>query len=198
MTPRQKELALRIFTRLGEAEARVHGSELSKVHFHEVGAVDSIIDIVGAAVGLDLLGVDRFEASPIPPGSGWVRCDHGKMPLPAPATAELLKGVPLAESEVEDGVDHAHRRGDRDDRGRAVRHVARLTARAIGLVRGRGSFPGRRTSFACSSAMPPCRPTATVSGCSKRTSTTCPARSSPTRRPSSCPPVRLTPSLRPS
>jgi uncharacterized protein (TIGR00299 family) protein len=101
LTARQKDLAKRIFLKLGEAEARVHGTELAKIHFHEVGAVDSIIDIVGSAVGLDLLGVDRFEASPVPTGRGWVKAAHGRMPLPAPATAELLKGVPLAESLVE-------------------------------------------------------------------------------------------------
>lgn len=101
LTPRQNDLAKRIFTRLGEAEAAAHGMELSKIHFHEVGAVDSIVDIVGSAVGLDLLGVDRFEASPVPPGRGWVIAAHGKMPLPAPGTAELLKGVPLAASEIE-------------------------------------------------------------------------------------------------
>ena len=101
LTPRQKDLAKRIFLKLGEAEARVHGVDLSKIHFHEVGAVDSIVDIVGSSVGLDLLGVDRFEASPVPPGRGWVKAAHGRMPLPAPATAELLRGVPLAESMVE-------------------------------------------------------------------------------------------------
>ena len=101
ITPRQAELAKRIFRKIGEAEARVHGVELAKIHFHEVGAADSIVDIVGAAVGLDLLGVERFEASPIPPGRGWVKAAHGKMSLPAPATAELLKGIPLAESTVE-------------------------------------------------------------------------------------------------
>ncbi len=100
LTPRQKDLALRIFGKLGEAEATVHGTDIAKIHFHEVGAVDSIVDIVGASVGLDLLGVDRFEASPVPPGRGWVKAAHGKMPLPAPATAELLKGVPLASSDV--------------------------------------------------------------------------------------------------
>ncbi len=98
LSAKQKDLAKRIFLKLGEAEARVHGSELAKIHFHEVGAVDSIIDIVGSAVGLDLLGVDRFEAGPVPTGRGFVRAAHGRMPLPAPATAELLKGVPLAES----------------------------------------------------------------------------------------------------
>src|SRR3954471_20031735 len=101
LTPRQNELARRIFRRLGEAEAAAHGIDIQKVHFHEVGAVDSIVDIVGAAVGLDLLGVERFEASPLPPGRGWVKAAHGKMPLPAPGTAELLKGVPLADAPVE-------------------------------------------------------------------------------------------------
>jgi pyridinium-3,5-bisthiocarboxylic acid mononucleotide nickel chelatase len=101
LTPRQNELAKRIFRRLGEAEAAVHGIALEKIHFHEVGAVDSIVDIVGAAVGLDLLGVERFEASPVPPGRGSVRAAHGRMPLPAPGTAELLRGVPLADSAVE-------------------------------------------------------------------------------------------------
>jgi uncharacterized protein (TIGR00299 family) protein len=101
LTPRQKELARRIFTRLGEAEAKVHGIDLAKVHFHEVGAVDSIVDIVGAAVGIDLLEIDRFEASPVPPGRGWIKAAHGRMPLPAPGTAELLKGVPLAASDIE-------------------------------------------------------------------------------------------------
>ena len=101
LTPRQNDLAKRIFRRLGEAEATVHGIDLQKIHFHEVGAVDSIVDIVGAAVGLDLLGVERIEASPVPPGLGSVMAAHGRMPLPAPGTAELLKGVPLAESTVE-------------------------------------------------------------------------------------------------
>jgi len=101
LTPRQKDLAKRIFMKLGEAESRVHGVDLSRIHFHEVGAVDSIIDIVGSAVGLDLLGVDRFESSPVPPGRGSIAAAHGRMALPAPATAEILKGAPLAESTIE-------------------------------------------------------------------------------------------------
>src|SRR6516225_5437731 len=92
----QKNLAIRIFRRLGEAEARVHGIPIERVHFHEVGALDSIADIVGSAIGLDLLGVERFTSRSVPPGSGTVKCEHGLMPVPAPATAVLLQGVPLA------------------------------------------------------------------------------------------------------
>ena len=74
---------------------------LERVHFHEVGALDSIADIVGAAVGLDLLGVERFTSSPVPTGTGTVKAAHGLMPVPTPGTLELLKGVPLAASKVE-------------------------------------------------------------------------------------------------
>jgi uncharacterized protein (TIGR00299 family) protein len=101
LSDRQKELATRVFARLAEAEARVHGTSVEKVHFHEVGAVDSIADIVGSAIGIDLVGADRLVCSPIPPGSGFVNIAHGRVAVPAPATAELLKGLPLASSPVE-------------------------------------------------------------------------------------------------
>jgi uncharacterized protein (TIGR00299 family) protein len=100
LTSRQRDLALRIFRRLAEAEAAVHDQPIEKVHFHEVGALDSIADIVGAAIGLDLLGVERFTSRSVPTGSGMVKCDHGLMPIPAPATARLLTGVPLAPSSI--------------------------------------------------------------------------------------------------
>lgn len=100
LSERQKDLARRIFTRLAEAEAKVHGTSVDKVHFHEVGAADSIADICGAAVGFDLLGVERVVASAIPVGSGRIRIAHGEVGVPAPATAELLKGIPLAASSV--------------------------------------------------------------------------------------------------
>lgn len=99
LTDTQKSLALKIFHRLAEAEATVHGMPVEKVHFHEVGALDSIADILGAAVGLDLLGVHGFTSSPVPTGTGTVKCAHGLMPIPAPATAVLLKGIPLAASD---------------------------------------------------------------------------------------------------
>lgn len=101
LTDGQKKLAGDIFTNLAEAEAKVHGSTLEKVHFHEVGAVDSIADIVGAAIGFDLLGVDAVVSSPIPTGHGFIQIAHGRVSVPAPATAELLKGIPLASCDVE-------------------------------------------------------------------------------------------------
>ena len=101
LSPRQKDLARQIFTRLAEAEAKVHGVPIEKVHFHEVGAADSIADIVGAAVGWDLLGVDRIVASPVPTGMGRIKIAHGELSIPAPATAELLRGIPLAESTIQ-------------------------------------------------------------------------------------------------
>src|ERR1700674_3655465 len=101
LTERQKQMACKIFTRLAEAEAKVHGTTIDKVHFHEVGAVDSIADIVGAAIGWDLLGVERIVCSPVPTGSGFVEIAHGRCSIPAPATGELLSGIPLAESAVE-------------------------------------------------------------------------------------------------
>jgi pyridinium-3,5-bisthiocarboxylic acid mononucleotide nickel chelatase len=94
-----RDRAIRIFERLAKAEACVHGTTIEKVHFHEVGAVDAILDIVGASLALESLGIERVCCSPIPTGSGTVKCQHGIMPVPAPATAELLKGVPLASCE---------------------------------------------------------------------------------------------------
>src|SRR6516165_6790493 len=101
LTSRQRELALKIFRRLAEAEAAVHGMPLEKVHFHEVGALDSLADIAGAAIALDLLGVERFTSAPVATGNGMVQCAHGLMPVPAPGTAELLKGVPLRPSTIQ-------------------------------------------------------------------------------------------------
>ena len=90
-----KELSLKIFMKIAVAESTVHGISIDHVHFHEVGAVDSIIDIVGAAICFSALKVDGVHASTIELGSGFVNCDHGKLPVPAPATSEIIKGLPV-------------------------------------------------------------------------------------------------------
>jgi uncharacterized protein (TIGR00299 family) protein len=96
-----KTLALQIFRCIGEAEAKVHGCDLKKVHFHEVGALDSIADIVGTAIAIDSLGIDSVTSSLIPTGTGSITIDHGRVAVPAPATIEILTGVPLAYCEIE-------------------------------------------------------------------------------------------------
>lgn len=96
-----KAAALEVFRRLAEAEAAVHGGTPEEVHFHEVGAVDAIVDIVGAALGLHRLGVTAAAASVVPTGTGFVHCRHGRLPVPAPATALLLRGVPTRGGGVE-------------------------------------------------------------------------------------------------
>ncbi|MEC0276449.1 nickel pincer cofactor biosynthesis protein LarC [Peribacillus frigoritolerans] len=93
-------MSLAIFKKIGEAEGHIHGLPLEKVHFHEVGAVDSIIDIIGAAILIDQLGIESVQSSAIPTGSGHIRIDHGIYPVPAPATLEILKGVPIASNDI--------------------------------------------------------------------------------------------------
>jgi pyridinium-3,5-bisthiocarboxylic acid mononucleotide nickel chelatase len=93
--------SLKVFEKLAEAEAQVHGTTVDQIHFHEVGAVDSIIDIVGAMVGFEMLGVEKFYSSPLRVGFGSIKVAHGLMPVPAPGTAELLKGLPIYAGEIE-------------------------------------------------------------------------------------------------
>jgi uncharacterized protein (TIGR00299 family) protein len=95
-----KEKSIDIFRRIAKAEAKIHNRKISEVHFHEVGAIDSIVDIVGSVAGVDFLGVDECIASTVPLGSGFVKCQHGTIPVPAPATLEILKGVPVYSSGV--------------------------------------------------------------------------------------------------
>lgn len=90
-----KIMSLSIFRKLAEAEGKIHGKDLYQVHFHEVGAVDSIVDIVGAAICFQYLNVDKILCSPVQLGGGFVKCAHGLIPVPAPAVSELLKGVPI-------------------------------------------------------------------------------------------------------
>lgn len=96
-----KSRAIAIFTRLAEAEASVHGIDVGSVHFHEVGAMDAIIDVVGACICFEMLGIERFVASKIHVGSGFVEMAHGKYPVPPPAVAALLKNMPTYATEIE-------------------------------------------------------------------------------------------------
>lgn len=100
LSPAVKQKSLAVFQRLAEVEATVHGTDIDHVHFHEVGAVDAVVDIVGSVIGLEHLGVTEIMASPLNVGSGSVHTAHGKLPVPAPATAELLKGIPLYSSSL--------------------------------------------------------------------------------------------------
>jgi uncharacterized protein (DUF111 family) len=97
LSPFVKKHALGIFHRIAVAEGKIHGVEPEKVHFHEVGALDSIADIVMACVGIEALGVEKIVASPLLDGRGTVECAHGTFPVPAPATLEILKGIPLGQ-----------------------------------------------------------------------------------------------------
>ncbi len=93
-----KETSKKIFFKIASAESKIHGIDLNKVHFHEVGAVDSIIDIIGAVIGREKLGLDEIISSPLPLGKGFIRSSHGILPVPAPATVEILKGIPVYQS----------------------------------------------------------------------------------------------------
>lgn len=94
LSARVREQSTRVFQALAGAEAKIHGLPVEQVHFHEVGAIDSILDILGSIIALEILGVEDIACSPLPLGAGFVRCAHGTLPLPAPATLELLAGVP--------------------------------------------------------------------------------------------------------
>src|SRR5215468_1423085 len=101
LSPRVREQASVIFRELGEAEATVHDVPIEKIHFHEVGAVDAIVDIVGACIGFEALGIEQFSCSPLNVGSGTVKMAHGVLPVPAPATARLLQGKPTYSNGVQ-------------------------------------------------------------------------------------------------
>jgi uncharacterized protein (TIGR00299 family) protein len=101
LDPSVKADSITVFRRLAEAEARVHRTAVESIHFHEVGAMDAVIDVVGAVAGLRALGIEKIICSPLHLGSGTVQCAHGILPVPAPATAELVKGKPVYSSGVQ-------------------------------------------------------------------------------------------------
>ena len=99
LSTRVKAMSIAVFERLGVAEAKVHKTSVKKIHFHEVGAMDSIIDIVGSCVALKMLGIDEVQVGPLPMGVGTIEAGHGVMPNPAPATMELLKGHAVVQTD---------------------------------------------------------------------------------------------------
>ena len=101
LAPQVRDRSAAIFQKLGQAESYVHDAPLEKIHFHEVGAVDAIVDIVGACLGFDALGIDKFSCSPLNVGGGTVKMAHGTLPVPAPATARLLQRIPTYSSGVQ-------------------------------------------------------------------------------------------------
>ncbi|NEU30118.1 LarC family nickel insertion protein [bacterium LRH843] len=100
LSDRVKEISLQIFQPIAEAEAKIHHQPMEKVHFHEVGAVDSIVDIIGTAIALEQLEIERIVAAPVVVGSGTIHIDHGVYPIPAPATLEMLKEVPIQSTTI--------------------------------------------------------------------------------------------------
>src|SRR5208337_3642826 len=96
-----KELSLKILQKLAQAEAAIHGVKVDEVHFHEIGGIDTIVDAVGAALGISHFHWEKIICSPLPMGRGFVEAGHGRLPLPAPATMALLKGVPIVPASVE-------------------------------------------------------------------------------------------------
>lgn len=101
VSPKIKDQSIKIFQRLCEVEAGIHDSTVEKVHLHELGGVDTIVDVIGVLSGLEALGIDKVYASPLPMGRGFIKGAHGQIPLPAPATIALLKGVPITGSEID-------------------------------------------------------------------------------------------------
>jgi hypothetical protein len=95
LDPEIKKRCKQIFYNLAKAESRVHDISIEEVHFHEVGAVDAIIDVVGSVICIEALGIKKVYCSPLPMGKGFVSCTHGIIPIPAPATVELIKGIPI-------------------------------------------------------------------------------------------------------
>lgn len=132
-----------VFRRLAEVEAVVHGTTSDKIHFHELGAIDTLVDVVGALWGLKLLNVNEVFASPLPAARGWVRSQHGPLPLPAPATLALLSDVPLSPAPVEGELVTPTGAALLTHLSKSFGPPPAVTLRAVGYGAGRKDFPSR-------------------------------------------------------
>lgn len=143
LSPNIKQKSMNIFRRLAEVEAKVHGTTIDHVHFHEVGAVDAIVDIVGSVIGLEHLGVTEIIASPLNVGSGSVHTAHGKLPVPAPATAELLAGIPLYSSSITFELTTPTGAAIISTLANSFGQLPQLVIRTIAYGAGNKDFPGQ-------------------------------------------------------
>jgi len=142
-----KSSALKVFGALADAEAQVHGTSRDKVHFHEVGALDTIADIVGVVIGLVNLGIKKVYASPIGVGVGFVDCEHGRFPVPAPATAELLKGWPVRFTEADGEITTPTGAAILTTLGTPGAGIAQFRPTSIGMATGTRKFTNHQTFF---------------------------------------------------
>ncbi len=144
-----KARAERIFTRLADAEAHVHGSTREAVHFHDVGAVDAIVDVTGGVLALSLLGVEAVHCSPLPVGGGWIEGAHGRIPLPAPGTAELLKGFPVVDTGVHAELVTPTGAAILTTLATAAGRMPAMTVGAVGYGAGTMDLPGTPNVLRC-------------------------------------------------
>lgn len=141
LAPRVAARAQAVFEKIAVAEAKIHNVPVETVHFHEVGALDSIVDIVGITLALEDLEIDRLYAGPVPTGNGYVRCDHGLYPVPAPATMELLKGIPLRQTDIQKELTTPTGAGVAAALVRQFGPLPAMTVEAIGYGAGTRDLP---------------------------------------------------------
>jgi len=149
LAPDIKMKAGRVFTRLADAEARAHGSTREAIHFHDVGAVDAIVDVTGGILALSLLGVQAFHCSPLPVGGGWVDGPHGRIPVPGPGTAELLKGFPVVDTGVRAELVTPTGAAILTTLATAAGRMPSMTVGAVGYGAGTMELPGTPNVLRC-------------------------------------------------
>jgi uncharacterized protein (TIGR00299 family) protein len=149
LVPEVRDRAQAIFAALAEAEARVHGIPVSRVHFHEVGAVDAIVDVTGAALGLAMLGIDAVHVSALPLGGGFVEVAHGRIPVPAPGTVELLRGFPVIDTGVQAELVTPTGAAILTTLAQPAVRMPPMVVRAVGYGAGTRDLPGTPNVLRC-------------------------------------------------